>query len=105
MAADNELAKLGNDSENVGKCQSLQTAVGARGRGVLDESKYNAFALINPDEARVLWFDITPVARRGWIHWITSAKRSETRARRVELADLGYSNSSFAGKPRAERVR
>lgn len=37
-------------------------------------------------KARVLWPDITPVARRDWSHWITSAKRSETRARRVENA-------------------
>lgn len=34
-------------------------------------------------EARAVWSDITPMARRDWIHWITSAKRPETRARRV----------------------
>jgi hypothetical protein len=43
-------------------------------------------ALAAAPKARVLWSDITPVARRDWIHWITSAKRSETRARRVENA-------------------
>ena len=43
-------------------------------------------ALAAAPKARVMWFDITPVARRDWIHWITSAKRSETRARRVENA-------------------
>jgi len=43
-------------------------------------------ALAAAPNARVLWSDITPVARRDWIHWITSAKRSETRARRVENA-------------------
>ncbi|HUF71850.1 MAG TPA: YdeI/OmpD-associated family protein [Gammaproteobacteria bacterium] len=37
-------------------------------------------------EARATWSDITPVARRDWIHWITSAKRQETRARRVRNA-------------------
>jgi hypothetical protein len=33
-----------------------------------------------------LWSDITPIARRDWIHWITSAKRPETRARRIDNA-------------------
>jgi hypothetical protein len=37
-------------------------------------------------KALALWADITPVARRDWIQWITSAKRPETRARRVENA-------------------
>jgi len=32
-------------------------------------------------KARALWSDITPNARRDWIHWITSAKQPETRAR------------------------
>ena len=36
--------------------------------------------------ARKLWSDITPVARRDWIHWITSAKQPETRARRIKNA-------------------
>lgn len=36
--------------------------------------------------ARAVWTDITPVARRDWIHWITSAKQSETRARRIRNA-------------------
>jgi hypothetical protein len=37
-------------------------------------------------KARALWSDITPIARRDWIHWITSAKRPETRARRIDNA-------------------
>ena len=36
--------------------------------------------------AREVWSDITPIARRDWIHWITSAKQAETRVRRVESA-------------------
>jgi hypothetical protein len=40
-------------------------------------------ALAAAAKARALWADITPIARRDWIHWITSAKRPETRARRV----------------------
>jgi hypothetical protein len=43
-------------------------------------------ALAAAPKARALWSDITPIARRDWIHWITSAKRPETRARRVENA-------------------
>jgi hypothetical protein len=37
-------------------------------------------------KARTLWSDITPIARRDWIHWITSAKQAETRARRIKTA-------------------
>ena len=40
-------------------------------------------ALAVAPEARAVWADITPIARRDWIHWITSAKRAETRARRI----------------------
>jgi hypothetical protein len=37
-------------------------------------------------KARGLWSDITPNARRDWIHWITSAKQAETRTRRIKNA-------------------
>jgi hypothetical protein len=40
-------------------------------------------ALAAAPKARALWSEITPVARRDWIQWVTSAKRSETRARRI----------------------
>lgn len=43
-------------------------------------------ALSGAPAARKVWSDITPVARRDWIQWITSAKRSETRTRRIESA-------------------
>ena len=43
-------------------------------------------ALATAPQARVLWSEITLTASRDWIHWITSAKRSETRARRVDNA-------------------
>ncbi len=42
--------------------------------------------LATESKARALWLDITPVARRDWIQWIVSAKRPETRARRVRNA-------------------
>ncbi|MGH9876670.1 MAG: YdeI/OmpD-associated family protein [Nitrososphaerales archaeon] len=43
-------------------------------------------ALAAVPKARVTWSDITPIARRDWIHWITSPKRPETRARRIDNA-------------------
>ncbi len=42
-----------------------------------------ALAAANP-KARAVWSDITPVARRDWIQWIESAKREETRLKRIE---------------------
>ncbi len=39
----------------------------------------------NPD-AHATWKDITTVARRDWIHWITSGKKAETRVKRIEVA-------------------
>jgi hypothetical protein len=43
-------------------------------------------ALATAPKARALWSDITPIARRDWIQWITSAKQPETRARRIKNA-------------------
>lgn len=43
-------------------------------------------ALTAAPDARTVWTDITPIARRDWIHWIISAKREETRARRIDNA-------------------
>ena len=37
-------------------------------------------------KARAVWSDITPNARRDWIHWITSPKQAETRTRRIKNA-------------------
>lgn len=39
-----------------------------------------------PPKVREVWSDITPIARRDWIHWIVSAKQAETRARRIRNA-------------------
>ena len=47
-------------------------------------------------KVRALWTDITPAARRDWIHWVTSAKQEQTRARRVKNA----SSMLAAGKRR-----
>jgi hypothetical protein len=40
-------------------------------------------ALTASDRANTLWKDLTPIGRTDWIHWIVSAKQSETRARRI----------------------
>jgi hypothetical protein len=37
-------------------------------------------------KAWALWSDITPNARRDWIHWVTSGKQEETRTRRIKNA-------------------
>ena len=34
--------------------------------------------------ARAAWEDITSLARNEWLCWIESAKKSETRSRRIE---------------------
>ena len=43
-------------------------------------------ALAADPQARALWSEITPNARRDWIHWILSAKQEETRTRRIKNA-------------------
>jgi hypothetical protein len=43
-------------------------------------------ALAAAAKARALWSDITPIARRDWILWITSAKQADTRERRIKNA-------------------
>lgn len=43
-------------------------------------------ALAANPAAKATWSDITAVARRDWIHWITSGKKAETRVRRIATA-------------------
>ncbi len=43
-------------------------------------------ALAAQPEAKAVWASLTPVARRDWIHWITSGKKAETRVKRVASA-------------------
>lgn len=40
-------------------------------------------ALAAAPKAKAVWNDLTPVARTDWISWVSSAKRDETRVRRV----------------------
>ena len=46
-------------------------------------------ALLAEPAALTAWQAITPLARNEWICWVQSAKKSETRAKRV---DWGRSN-------------
>jgi uncharacterized protein YdeI (YjbR/CyaY-like superfamily) len=48
-------------------------------------------ALIDTPKALGTWEDITPLARNEWICWIDSAKKAETRNKRIEW---GCSNLS-----------
>jgi uncharacterized protein YdeI (YjbR/CyaY-like superfamily) len=41
-------------------------------------------ALAASPAARAAWDDITPLARNEFICWVTSAKKEETRARRLQ---------------------
>ena len=41
-------------------------------------------ALTSDSQALTAWEDITPLARNEWICWIESAKKAETRSRRIE---------------------
>lgn len=43
-------------------------------------------ALADHPAAMATWQDITAIARRDWIHWITSGKKAETRAKRIATA-------------------
>src|SRR5690606_10425766 len=43
-------------------------------------------ALSGSPAARATWDDITAVARRDWIHWISSGKTAETRVKRIATA-------------------
>ena len=42
--------------------------------------------LISEPKARVLWDDITPLARNEWICWVISGKKAETRDIRIKKA-------------------
>ena len=53
-------------------------------------------ALATAALAQALWADITPMARRDWILWISSARQPETRRSRIEKA----CNMLSAGKRR-----
>lgn len=39
--------------------------------------------------AEIAWKDITPLARNEWICWVESAKKMETRERRIKRTCAG----------------
>jgi hypothetical protein len=41
-------------------------------------------AIIRDAAALATWRDITPVARNEWICWVRSAKKAETRQKRID---------------------
>jgi uncharacterized protein YdeI (YjbR/CyaY-like superfamily) len=41
-------------------------------------------ALTSDPRVLAAWEDITPIARNEWICWVESAKKPETRSRRIE---------------------
>ncbi|MBB1473225.1 DUF1905 domain-containing protein [Luteimonas sp. MC1782] len=43
-------------------------------------------ALSAQPAAKATWDDITPIARRDWIQWVTSGKKAETRVKRIATA-------------------
>lgn len=43
-------------------------------------------ALLSVPAVSAAWEDITPLARNEWICWVTSPKKAETRAIRIEKA-------------------
>ncbi len=76
--------------------RALRTAAGAQAGDLVEvsirtggeplEAKVPAdlrAALAEAPEAQAAWRDLTPGARTDWIHWIVSARKAETRARRV----------------------
>ena len=40
-------------------------------------------AILSDPKMFSLWEDITPLARNEWICWVTSAKKQETREKRI----------------------
>ena len=46
--------------------------------------------LTSDPKALTAWKDITPLARNKWICWILSAKKPETRKRKIERARITW---------------
>lgn len=59
--------------------------------GVVHKVPKDLLAVLASDaQALAAWIDLTPLARNEWICWILSAKKQETRNRKIERirADL-----------------
>jgi uncharacterized protein YdeI (YjbR/CyaY-like superfamily) len=42
-------------------------------------------AISSDRRVKIVWADITPLARNEWICWVTSAKKEETRKHRIAV--------------------
>jgi len=65
-------------------------------------------ALTEDAKARATWEDITPIARNEWICWVESAKKAETRVKRIgwgceNLRDGKRRPCCWPGCPHRER--
>ncbi|MCB0405549.1 MAG: YdeI/OmpD-associated family protein [Bdellovibrionales bacterium] len=49
-------------------------------------------ALNSTSAIKAAWKDLTPLARNEWICWVTSAKKEDTRTKRIKraLEDLAH---------------
>ena len=47
--------------------------------------KYLGKIISSKKAIQLIWKDITPLARNEWICWIESAKKLETRNRRIKI--------------------
>lgn len=53
--------------------------------GIVHKAPADLQKAIGPDrEALAAWNDISPIARNEWICWVESARKPETRSRRIE---------------------
>ena len=76
LKVDRKLAKAAN--AEAGDIVTLEiTPAGKETEPEVPTDLRKALAAAAP-KTRALWSDITPNARRDWIHWITSAKQAET---------------------------
>src|SRR3954447_26271455 len=77
LKVDRKLSKAAN--ADTGDVVTLEITPGGKDtEPEVPTDLHKALATADP-KARALGSDITPNARRDWIHWITSAKQVETR--------------------------
>ena len=56
------------------------------GNGVVHKMPRDARAAILTYKGAIhMWNDITPLARNEWLCWVESAKKTETRVRRIRI--------------------
>ena len=65
---------------------TLKKISNVAGTSVVNKLQADFHKAINSDKAvKSLWEDITPLAHNEWICWVTSAKKQETRDRRIAV--------------------